>query len=524
MFYICSMSDLQVIWLQRDLRLHDHPALAAASAGSGPVLPLYIFEPNIWSPQETSARQFDFLLESLADLDSALRKRGSSLCLRTGPAAEVFSQLHRDHGIAAIHAHAVTGREAELARDRQVQAWALKAGIPLRIQTPPGMPASATRKDNWQALWEASMQNKRVAAPETLSAHGVKSEDWPDAEDFGLAADACPDRSAGGRMQAVLKLRRFLSGGGRDYGKPNLSASQRMFSDPDLSAHLAFGTLSAREIWQGIAKSRHALLEDGDTVFAMSLSAYADTLQQRSLDVQAALERTSVSGQRHFLPVDTHDRQKTGAGNAHLETVLHARTGFPLLDASMRCLRETGRLEPSLMGLLLSFNSAHLWLHPEEPARQLARLCVDFDPASFYAQARKLPGIAPDKGAYVPNPVRQSLTLDPEGIFIRRWLPELAALSDRHIHAPWDAPKSELAEAGIVLGQTYPMRMVDHMAAAREARSRFSPKAARVKSANPILKAEPPGRSFRPPPSPRPSSRLHRPPPKSAPLQMSLDL
>lgn len=524
MFYICSMSDLQVIWFQRDLRLHDHLALAAACAGSGPVLPLYVFDPAIWTPQETSARQFDFLLESLADLDSALRKRGSSLCLRSGPAAEVFSQLHRHHGIAAIHAHAVTGRDAELARDRQVQAWALKAGIPLRIQTPPGMPANAAQKNNWQALWEASIQHKRAAAPEALSAHGVISEDWPDAEDFGLAADVCPGRPAGGRTQAVLNLRHFLSGGGRDYGKPNLSASQRMSSDPDLSAHLAFGTLSAREIWQGIAQSRRALLEDGDSVFAMSLAAYADTLQQRSMDVQAALERTSVSGQRHFLPGDTYDRQEAGAGNAHLEALLHARTGFPLLDASMRCLRETGRLEQSLMGLLLSFTAAHLWLHPEEPARQLSRLCVDFDPASFYAHARKLPGIAPDKGAYIPNPVRQSLTLDPGGNFIRRWLPELTALSDRHIHAPWDAPKTELAEAGIVLGQTYPMRMVDHMAAAREARSRFAPKAARANSSRPIIRESSHERPFRPAEPPRPRSRLRPPPPKSAPLQMSLDL
>ncbi|RAN34644.1 hypothetical protein HY11_14895 [Hyphomonas pacifica] len=524
MFYFCSMSDLQVIWFQRDLRVHDHLALAAAYVGSGPVLPLYIFDPNIWTPHETSARQFDFLLESLADLDSALRKRGSSLCLRTGPAAEVFSQLHRHHGIAAIHAHDVTGREAELTRDRQVQAWALKAGIPLRIQTPPGMPATASRKDNWQALWDASMRQKRVAAPDILSAHDILSEDWPDAEDFGLAADVCPDRPSGGRTQGVLNLRRFLSGTGRNYGKPNLSASQRMACDPGLSSHLAFGTLSAREVWQGIAQSHHALLEDGDSVFAMSLAAYADTLRQHSIDVQTTLERTSVSGHRHFLPGDPYDRRKAGAGNAHLEALLHARTGFPLLDASMRCLRETGRLDPRLLGLLLSFTASHLWLHPDEPARHLARLCVDFDPASFYAKVRKLPGIAVDKGAYVPNPVRQSLTLDPDGNFIRRWLPELGALSDKHIHAPWDSPKSELAEAGIILGQTYPMRMVDHMAAAREARSRFAPKAVRTNSARPSIREASHERPFRPAESSWPSSRLRPDPPRSAPRQMSLDL
>ena len=134
------------------------------------------------------------------------------------------------------------------------------------------------------------------------------------------------------------------------------------------------------------------------------------------------------------------------------------------------CARASG-----LRSLLLSFATCHLWLDPSRPSQIMARLCTDFDPVLFYGNARKVIGVSVDTPSYIPNPVRQSLTRDPDGAFIRTWVPELAELADQYLHSPWEAPKSVLSEHGIVLGQSYPMRLVDHVAAAREARRRLAP-------------------------------------------------
>ncbi len=220
-------------------------------------------------------------------------------------------------------------------------------------------------------------------------------------------------------------------------------------------------------------RAKGALLSDGDETFAASLDAFVENLEQRSRLLTAKPRREQV--ENAGLPNDIFKREMVGAADPRLAAWASGRTGFPLLDASMRCLQATGRLESELRSLLLSFATCHLWLDPTAPAQHLARLSTDFDGALFYGNARKVVGVSSHPVGQIPNPVRHSQMRDPEGTFIRKWIPEIADLPDALIHSPWDAPKSLLAEKGIVLGQSYPMRMVDHMAAARAARRHLFP-------------------------------------------------
>lgn len=509
------MSGVHIVWFRRDLRVHDHAALAAAVASEARVQPLYIFEPGLWALPEHSRRQFDFLMDSLTELDEALTARGARLCVRTGEAVEVLAELHRRHGIEAIHTHEETGLPWQRARDRAVRRWAMQAGISLREQPQAGVIRGLKPHESWAAHWDEAVAKPRLKAPETIRPAALPSGPWPIAEDFGLGADDCPDRQPGGRAAGVDLLRSFLAGRGRRYRQDVDRPAAADSAGSRLSPHLAFGTLSVREAWQAAARARAAYEQDGDMTFAASLTGFLDRLQWRSQSIQALEDRP--------LPQAGGDglRPEPAEDDARLEAWIRGRTGFPLIDAAMRSLQATGWLNFRMRALLIGFATHHLWMDWRRPAERLAALFTDFEPGIHYSQTLVQSAVTGANTPHIFNPVRQSLEHDRDGTFIRRWVPELAALPESYIHAPWEAPKAELARAGVIFGQTYPMRMVDHVAAAREARERIG--AARHPN-QPVRRAARPGdvrqgdlpfRGRRPKPVRRPGK---------APVQLSFDL
>ncbi|HPF24239.1 MAG TPA: FAD-binding domain-containing protein [Hyphomonas sp.] len=506
------MSGVHIIWFRRDLRVHDHAALAAAMASGGSVLPLYIFEPGFWALPEHSRRQFDFLMDSLTELDEALTARGARLCVRTGDALDVLADLHRRHGIEAIHMHEETSLPWSRARDRAVRRWAVQAGISLREQPQLGVIRGPGAHEDWKARWTDAMKGARHKAPDSLRAAAIPSGPWPIAEDFGLGADDCPDRQKGGRTAGVEVLRSFLAGRGRRYRQDVDRPAAAETSSSRLSPHLAFGTISVREAWQGAARALAAYEQDGDTTFTASLAGFLDRLERRSRSIQSLED--------HPLPQTGSGeslRPEATEGDLRLETLMQGRTGFPLIDSSIRALRATGWLNFRLRALLVGFATHHLWMDWRRPSERLAALFTDFEPGIHYPQALTQSAVKGSNGPRVWNPVKQSLEQDPDGAFIRRWVPELAALPDAYLHAPWEAPKAELARAGVIFGQTYPMRMVDHVAAAREARERIAAANPSNRNRRPddVRQADLPFRS------PRPRPVRHT---KSAPVQLSFDL
>jgi deoxyribodipyrimidine photo-lyase len=470
MFYFCSMTrNVHLVWFRRDLRVHDHAALAAAAASGAPVLPLYIFERDLWALPEHSRRQFDFLMDSLTELDEALTERGARLIVRRGDALDILSDLHRRHGIEAIHMYEDTGLPWTRARDRAVRRWAVQAGISLREQARPGIVRGLGARDDWAGQWAGAMSAPRIRAPETIRPATQAAGPWPTAEDFCLGPEDCSDRQKGGRAAGVELLRSFVAGRGRRYQQETSQPALADVSGSRLSPHLAFGTVSVREAWQAAARARAAYVQDGDQTFAASLTEFLDRLEGRARSIQAFEDRPlPQTGSGEDL------RPEAAADDPRLAAWIEGRTGFPLIDASMRALRQTGWLNDRMRAMLIGFAAYQLWMDWRLPAEKLAALCTDFDPGIHYPQVIAQAGLKGRRAPAIRNPVRLSQQLDPDGAFIRRWVPELAALPGAYIHAPWDAPKADLAAAGVIFGQTYPMRMADHVAAAREARERIA--------------------------------------------------
>jgi deoxyribodipyrimidine photo-lyase len=450
---------ISVVWFKRDLRVHDHAALAAAAASGHPVLALYIVEPELWRQPALSGRQFAFLEECLDDLDRQLISCGGALVRRTGEAVSVLADLHARYGIAQIHGHEETGLEWTYARDKAVRRWAGQARVPLLEYRQHGVWRALKRRDGWAARWDQMM-----AAP-VLPKPALKSA-------LGLADDPCPGRQPGGRREGIAMLGSFLAQRGRTYRSAMSSPLEGADAYSRISAHLAFGCLSMREAHQAATRALLRWAEHSDAQWTGSIRSFISRLHWhchfiQKLEGQPSIEHTNLHpAYADLRPVGPEHEALVAAWR-------QGQTGFPFVDACMRSLGATGWLNFRMRSMVMAFSSYHLWQDWRRPAQELARLFTDFEPGIHFPQAQMQSGTTGVNTARIYNPVKQSLDQDPDGLFIRRWLPELAAVPIEFLHEPWTAPDELLRSWGVEPGTTYPRPLVDHVTAARFARERI---------------------------------------------------
>jgi deoxyribodipyrimidine photo-lyase len=454
---------LQVVWFKRDLRLADHRPLVLA-AEQGPVLPIYIAEPDLWAQDDASARQWAFAAECLTELQAALGTLGQPLCVVRGDAVAVLRRIHERHGIAALWSHEETGGGWTYARDKAVAAWARAANVPWQELPQTGVIRRLKTRHGWARAWDRRMAEPVVTPPRALEPLG---RDWParipGARDLGLAPDPCPQRQKGGRAAGLATLASFLERRGRDYRWQMSSPVTAFDASSRLSPHLTWGSLSLREVAQA-SQTRLKGLRGDESAAARSWRASMISFTGRQhwhchfmqkLEDEPRIEFENLHPAYNSLRPEVPDAERLAAWVA-------GRTGFPFVDACMRALAAHGWLNFRMRAMLVSFASYQLWLPWRATGLHLARQFVDYEPGIHWSQVQMQSGTTGINTMRVYNPVKQGHDQDADGRFVRHWVPELTDVPTPLIHEPW------LWEGAASLA--YPPPIVDHAKAAAAAR------------------------------------------------------
>jgi deoxyribodipyrimidine photo-lyase len=475
-----------LVWFRRDLRAHDHPALLHALRECAQVHCVFVFDEDILARLPRADRRVRFIRESLCDLDQALRALSHDAhaglivlhaCARTA-VPELAQRLDvqavyagRDDEPAALErdAHVRTalaqqGRELRLFKDHTVferSELLTQAGTPYTVFTP--------YKNAW--LREISEYFLSPYAVPDGQGNLAPCPPWAQAGVPSLTAIGF-----GPSEELALKVPSGTSGGRalwQDFAA-RIDTYDRARNFPAvkgpsyLGVHLRFGTLSIREL----ARDAYERMQAGSPGAATWLSEliWRDFYQQLMAHFPHAMERS-------FKPAYDAIAWETGAQADALWTAWQTgQTGYPLVDAAMEQLNQTGYMHNRLRMVVASFLVKDLGLDWRRGEAYFAELLNDYELASNNGgwQWASSSGCDAQPWFRIFNPVTQSLKFDPQGRFIRRYLPQLAALSDKHIHAPWTAPPDALRTADVVLGGNYPLPIVDHAQARERTLARYA--------------------------------------------------
>ncbi len=424
------MKNINIVWFKRDLRLTDHQPMKLALADNTPTLLLYLFEPELLSDEHYDERHWRFVWQSINDMNQTLLNSNTKLVVLFQSALDAFHELSKRFRINSVYSYQEVGLEVTFARDRALATWFKGARIHWH-QSPYGaVLRGATDRVNWDAHWNSVMREPIESSDiEHSSLIPLELLDF-DEEDLTPVSWKSKKKGiqTGGSRLAWQTLNSFFQDRGRHYYYQISKPLESRSACTRLSPYLAWGNISLREVYQ-------ALLAHWNVKgFRRSLVALSSRLHWHCHFIQ----KFESEAEMEFRPVNrAYGHLEYDNDLTKLDAWKTGHTGYPLVDACMRCLHATGYVNFRMRAMLVSFLTHHLDIHWQHGVKHLARLFLDFEPGIHYPQFQMQAGVTGTNTIRIYNPTKQAIDHDPDGHFIHLWVPELASVPPPLLFEPW---------------------------------------------------------------------------------------